>query len=125
MGCAPRVSRGTRPWGRQVLASRHKGLFSWSTCPEAIASGCTGNRRALSPGPSAGLLTGNPEPYLGPTMLRTLPLALLALVSAAGPTQASGFTGEGLELGMGDAGGVGGPGSRSHGDGGPAEMRLL
>lgn len=40
-------------------------------------------------------------------MLRTLRLALLALVSAAGPTQASGFTGEGSELGMGDAGGVG------------------
>lgn len=31
-------------------------------------------------------------------MLRTLRLALLALVSAAGPSQASGFTGEGSGL---------------------------
>lgn len=42
-------------------------------------------------------------------MLRTLGLALLALLRAVGPGQASGFTGEGSRLGEGDAGGVGGP----------------
>lgn len=104
------VPRGTRPWWRQVLTSRHKGLFARSTCSEAIitASGA-GSRRALSPGPFVWLLRGGLEPcYLSPTMLRTLWLALLALVSAAGPGQASGFTGEGSELGVGEAGGAGG-----------------
>lgn len=40
-------------------------------------------------------------------MLRTLGLALLALLRAVGPGQASGFTGEGSRLGEGNAGGVG------------------
>lgn len=42
-------------------------------------------------------------------MLRTLGLALLALVSAVGQSQASGFTGEGSGLSVGDAGGARGP----------------
>lgn len=41
-------------------------------------------------------------------MLGTLGLALLALVGTVGPSQASGFTGKGSGLSMGDAGGAGG-----------------
>lgn len=86
-----------------------------SASSEAIATvGSTGNRRALSLGP------GNPGPFMlllrrgselschCPTMLRTLGLALLALLSTVGPSQASGFTGEGSGLSEGDAGEAGG-----------------
>lgn len=104
MGCDMQVSRGTllRPWW--VLTSRHKGTLPASASSEATATvGGAGKGRALSLGP------GGPDPFvlpLGrgqshchrPTMLRTLVPALLALVTAVGPSQASGFTGEGSGL---------------------------
>lgn len=121
-GCDMQGPRGTPPWQWRVLTSRHKGPLPVSASSEAVATvGSTGNRRALSlglgsPGPFMLLLRRGPELSChGPTMLRTLGLALLALLSTVGPSQASGFTGEGSGLGEGDAGGAGGlSGSPSH-----------
>lgn len=104
MGRDTQAPRGTRPWQWQALTSRHKGLLPASTPSEAIATvGSTGDRRALSLGSGRRRAT-DPRP----AMLGTLGLALLALLRAVGPSQASGFTGEGTWLGEGDAGGAGG-----------------
>lgn len=108
---------GTRPWRWQALTSRHKGLLPESAPCEATATvGGTGNRSALSPAQAAQAAPAAQAPLCFcsgeaqsrrhcPAMLRTLGLALLSLLSTVGSSQASGFTGEGSRLRVGDAGG--------------------
>ena len=56
-----------------------------------------------------------------PAMLRTLGMALLALLIVVNPSQASGFTGEGSGLHVGDAGGARAPRRGSPEDNNPAK----